>query len=402
MKTFLKILLPLLVIGVGAGVMYGLVKSREPLQPQEVVQVAPLVRVKVVQPTQVELKVQSQGTVMPGTAISLVSEVAGSITSASEALAAGGNFEKGDVLLQIDPVDYELAVVQANARLLESRARLMREEAEAEVARIEWDELGKDGEASALLLREPQLAEARAAVESAQANVRLARRNLDKTTIKAPFAGRVLTTLADVGQFVPQGAQLAEIYSIETAEIRLPLSVKELAYVNVPFNFRGESAAQDYPAVRLTATLGGREIQWTGRVVRTEGEIDPRTRMLTAVAEVENPYGRKPGEDTSPLAAGLFVQAEIDGETIDGVFEIPRTAMRGMNQVLIIDADDRLRFQKVDVLKANRETVIIQSGLQNGDRVCLTPLEAPVENMKVRVADEVTNGTKTIAQGGVS
>lgn len=337
---------------------------------------------------------------MPGIDIILVSQVAGTIVSKSKALAAGGYFEKGDVLLEIDPVDYELALVQSNARLLEAKARLMREEAEAEIARIEWDELGKDGEASALLLRVPQLAEATAVVESAAANVKLANRDLEKTRIKAPFAGRILSTFADVGQYVPRGAQLAEIYSIETAEIRLPLSVQELAYVNVPFNFRGESKAQQHPSVELTAKLGGRDRTWTGKIVRTEGEIDPRTRMLTAVAEVQNPYGRKPGEDTSPLAAGLFVHAEIDGETVENVFEIPRTAVSGMNTVLVIDQGDRLQFREVDVLRSNRDTVIIQSGLKTGERVCLTPLEAPVPNMEVLVVDEVEYDGKTVAQGG--
>ncbi len=401
MKTYLKVLFPLLVLLLGGVVMFVMMMGREPVQPREVVEADPLVRVKVVNPQQITLKVRSQGTVRPAVDISLVSEVAGTIVKVSPALAAGGYFEAGDLLMEIDPVDYELAVVQANARLLEAKARLTREEAEAEIARLEWDELGKDGAASPLLLREPQLAEAKAAVESADANVRLAGRDLEKTRIKAPFAGRVLSTSADIGQYVPRGMQLAEIYSIETAEIRLPLSAQELAYVKVPFNFRDENEEGDHPAVKLTATLGGRERTWSGRIVRTEGEIDPRTRMITAVAEVEDPYGRKPGDDVSPLAVGLFVQAEIEGETVDDVFELPRTVMNGMDRVFIVDHEDRLRSQRVNVLKADRSVVVVQSGLKAGDRVCLTPLEAPVEGMKVRVADDVTNGNDRIAQGGV-
>ena len=140
---------------------------------------------------------------------------------------------------------------------------------------------------------------------------------------------------------------------------------------------------------------------WTGKIVRTEGEIDPRTRMITAVAEVEDPYGRKPGQDSSPLAAGLFVQAEIQGETVENVFELPREAMKEGNRVLVVDRDDCLRYRPVTVLRAGRSSVLIQSGLSAGDRVCLTPLETPVDGMKVRVADEVDSGSDTIAQGGV-
>jgi RND family efflux transporter MFP subunit len=401
MKTILKILFPLIVVGIGVALMFGLVMNREPVQPQDVVEFTPRVRVQVVQPSEVNLTVLSQGTVVPGTSISLVSEVAGTVVKASKAMAAGGYFEKGDVLLEIDPTDYELAVVQANARLLEAKARLLREQAEADVARIEWDELGKEGEASPLLLREPQLAEAEATVESAKANVKLAERDLEKTRIKAPFAGRILDTMVDIGQYVPRGNKLADIYSIETAEIRLPLSVQELAYVDVPFNFRGESTHQNYPKVKLIAKLGGRERTWMGRVIRTEGEIDPRTRMLTAVAEVENPYGRRPGEDVSPLAAGLFVQAEIQGETVRGIFELPRTAVNGMNQVLIVDERERLHIREVVILRAERDTVIVESGLEAGEQVCLTPLEAPVENMKVRVAERIGDGSDKLVQGGV-
>ena len=400
MKTFLKILLPVIVLLFGGAVMITMVIIREPMQPRELLEADPEVRVEVLQPKRVTLTVRSQGTVKPGTDIRLVSEVAGTIVKVAPALAAGGYFEQGDVLLEMDPVDYELVVVQANARLLEARARLMREEAEAEVARIEWNELGQDGAASPLLLREPQLAEAIAAVASANASVRLAERDLEKTRIKAPFAGRVLSTSADIGQFVATGTQIAEVYSIETAEIRLPLSAREFAYINLPFNYRDEDQAKNQPNVELTAEWGGKQRVWTGKIIRTEGEIDLRTRMITAVAEVKNPYGRRPGKDTAPLAAGLFVQATIEGVTVDNVFELPRTAMVSMNRLLIVDLENQIHFQDVNVLKADESKVLIDAGLKAGDRVCLTPLEAPVENMKVRLAEEATQSAGKTAQGG--
>lgn len=392
MKTFLKIALPLVVIVIGAGVAALMIMGRPPVQPREPVTVAPFVRVKIVQPTTVTLSVDSQGTVQPRSMINVISEVAGVIVKTSDALAAGGYFEQGDVLIEIDPRDYELALVQAEARLREAEARLLREEAEAAVARAEWIDLGRPGEPSALLLREPQLAEARALVASATANMELARRDLEKTKWRAPFPGRVLEKMVDVGQFVARGAQVARIYSVDVAEIRLPITAEEVGFLRLPFAFHGEAGEQSFPEVKLRASYGGHEHEWTGKIVRTEGEIDPRTRMINAVAAVPEPYGRQPGKDRPPLAAGMFVSATISGRTMENMFRLPRIALRGADTLLVVDATNRLWSRAVEVLRADHEEVIVQSGLKAGDRVCLTPLEAPVDGMDVRIAAELENG----------
>ncbi|HAV61569.1 MAG TPA: efflux transporter periplasmic adaptor subunit [Verrucomicrobiales bacterium] len=400
MKNLLRIILPVVVLALGAGIAFLMIRSRPPVQPREPVVIAPLVRVQMIQPTNVSLTVQSQGTVRPRTEISLVSEVTGVITRAADALAEGGFFEKGELLLEIDPRDYELAVVQAEARVREAEARLLREEAEAAIAREEWTDLGRQGQPSALLLREPQLAEARAMVDSARANVELARRDLEKTRTRAPFAGRVLEKLVDVGQYVNRGGQLARIYSTDAAEIRLPITAEEAGFVELPVSYRGEGQPDHQPPVRVRASVGRREHVWNGRIVRTEGEIDVRTRMITVVAEVLDPYDRRGGSATHPLSAGLFVNAEISGRRVEGIYRLPRIAVRGVDTVLVIDPDNRLRIRKIGMLRSERAEVLVESGLSPGDRICLTPLEAPVDGMEVRIAEEVEAGRRIARQGG--
>ncbi|MGD8397174.1 MAG: efflux transporter periplasmic adaptor subunit, partial [Candidatus Eiseniibacteriota bacterium] len=159
---------------------------------------------------------------------------------------------------------------------------------------------------------------------------------------------------------------------------------RELAYIDLPLDYRDGADAARGPEVRLSAEFAGRRHEWQGRIVRTEGEIDPQSRMVNAVARVKDPYGRGERPDRPPLAAGMFVEAEILGHTARGVAVIPRSALREGDRVLLVDDQDRLRFRHVDVLRATRESVIVRDGLADGDRVCLSPLVAVTDGMRVR------------------
>jgi len=303
----------------------------------------------------------------------------------------GGFFETGEVLVRIESKDYELAATQALARVIAANAGLVREQAEAEVAKAEWEELGAGRTPTALTLREPQLAEAQAALASAEATLEQARRELEKTRLKAPFAGRVSSEEVDIGQFVNRGTPLAVLQSVETAEVRLPIPPDQAGYADLPIPWR-EGMGGGRPEVHLSGQLGADTHTWTGRVVRTESELDTKTRMIIAVAEVLNPYERREDEDRPPLLAGLFVNAEIIGHTLTNVYEIPRDAVRGRDRVLIVDDDYRLRFRTVDIVRAERGRVVIRKGLEPGERICLSPLEAPVDGMQVRLSETGSQG----------
>lgn len=385
MNRTLRILLPLAVVALGVIGAVAMIRSRPEVATKQPEVPPPLVRVMNVDLEEIRLSVSAQGTVTPRTESSLVAEVAGRVISASDALVAGGFFEKEEILLTIDPRDYELAEVRARARVAEAQVRVEREEEEANVARKEWKDLGR-GEPTPLVLRAPQLAEARASLEAAQADLEKARLDLERTRVRAPFAGRVREKKVGVGQYVTPSAPVALVYAVDYAEVRLPIPDSELAFLDLPLDYREGGGRSRGPEVLLEASFAGKSHRWSGIIVRTEGELDPRSRMIHAVAQVKNPYGRGEDPDRPPLAVGMFVQAEIMGRSVKEVAVLPRSALRSSGQVLVIDGEDRLHFRDVKILRSGRESVIVSEGLATGDRVCISPLEAAVDGMKVRTS----------------
>jgi RND family efflux transporter MFP subunit len=385
MKTWLKVLLPLLLIAAGALAARSLVLSRKPPETQIPEPPLPLVRAEWVELKSMQMTVPSQGTVAPRTESMLVPEVSGRVTRVSPTFAAGGFFEEGEALVRVDPLNYEEALVQARTLVTQALLRLAREEAEADVAREEWADIGEGGVPPPLILHEPQMADARAALEAARAAVRRAERDLDRTEIRAPYAGRVREKLVDVGQFVTVGTPVARIYAVDYAEIRLPLKDDDLAFVDLPLDYRGDRQPHGGPRVVLRAHFARQTFEWEGRIVRTGGEIDPQSRMVYTVARVKDPYGRGDEPGRPPLAAGMFVEAEILGRTFPDITVLPRSAVRNDGTVMIIDADDRLRFREIEILRTVRDRVIVGSGLRDGERVCLTPLATVTDGMRVRV-----------------
>ena len=398
MKKLLKVLLPIVVLGLGVAGAWKMIAMRPAVEREPPEIPVPLVRVLPVRLQNLQFKVETQGTVVPRTEIALVPEISGRVVYVSPSLAAGGFFEKNSVLLRIDPGDYKAALVQSKAQVAQAELALEMEKAEAAAAINEWESLGK-GKAPPLLRREPQLAEARAALAAAQASFERAQRDLEKTEIRAPFAGRVREKNVDIGQFVNRGNSVATLYSVDLAEVRLPLPDDQLAYLELPLSYRGEVGQNRGPSVLLRSTFGGKEYSWSGRVVRTEGEIDPRTRMVHVVAQVKNPYGRGEDPNRPPLAVGMFVEAQIMGRHARGVVVLPRAALRSETEVLVVDSQDTLHFRSVEVMKADRKQVVIGSGLEEGERVCVTSLDMVVDGMKVRTLEETVVETGNGIQG---
>ena len=378
-----KVLVPIVILAAGVIATAAMIASRKPAPQRPPENYAPLVRVVVAEPRATRLSVATHGTVAPRTETALVAEVAGRVLSIAPSFASGGFFAKGDVLLRIDPVDYELAVVASRSAVAQAKVRLEQEEAQAELAREEWKQLGS-GEANTLATRELQLDEAKASLEAAEARLRQAERNLDRATVRAPFACRVRDKATDVGQYVNPGAALAHIYATDTAEVRLPIPDGDFAHLDLPMDFHGGA---DGPRVRLRADLAGKQREWTAHVVRVEGEIDPRTRMVYVVARVDDPYGRAAQEAGAPLAVGLFVEAEIEGRMIERAVVLPRTALRRGDIVLVVDDESRIRFQPVEVLRTGSDEVVIGAGLSGGERICVSTIETVTDGMSVRTED---------------
>lgn len=329
----------------------------------------------------VQLTVRTQGEVQPLTEIDLTAQVSGRIEYVNPNFVQGGFFRAGEVLVRLEDADYRLAVTRAEALVTQRRQQLVREEAEADLAREEWQSLG-EGEASALTLREPQMADARAQLAAAEASLAEARLHLSRTRISAPFDGRVRAKLADLGQYVGPGTRIGRVFSTGKAQIRLPLTDSQLETLGMPLAFQAGDDL-DGPRVTLSATLAGQSREWTGEVVRTDSAIDPQTRSLFAIVEVDDPYGAAAEAAGAPLAMGLFVEAAIEGRSLDRAFVLPRSALRGDDTIYVANRDGTLSIRTAHVIEANAEQVIVTSGVEAGERVVISPVRAAAEGMRI-------------------
>jgi RND family efflux transporter MFP subunit len=327
-----------------------------------------------------ELKVNTQGEVRSKTEIQIVPQVSGRIVSVSRAFTQGGSFEAGETLIKIDDSDYLIAVIRAEAQVAAAQLQLMQMEGSAEVARRQWDST-VGGAASSLALKEPQVANARAMLRSAEADLEGANLNLDRTNISVPFSGRVRDKLADLGQYVTPGTPLGRVFSTEIAEIRLPLTDRQLETLGLPLAY--EAKAGEEPTVTLSTVVGNQMHTWHGSLVRTNASVDSSTRMVFAIVEVLLPYGDEYSEKM-PLAVGLFVNAEIDGRNVQEAHVIPREALRSGNRVYVVNSQGELNIREVTVVYSDVDKAIVSSGVVVGEQVVISSIRNPTEGVKVQ------------------
>ena len=379
----MKRLLPLVVLLAGFGAAAFLLLTGPSVQLQATQSVAPLVRVMIAEPKTQQFTVRTHGSIVPRTESELIPEVDGRVIEMSPQLVSGGFFAKGDLLLRIDPLDYDVALQQARAGLARAQSDL----SNARKNHLRQEDLIRRGAISDAqrddALNRVTIAEA--TLDEAKAILSRARRDRARTTLVAPYDGRVRSERVDIGQFVKRGTAIGVIYAVDFAEVRLPIHDQELAYLDLPLN-QAVQSTKALALVTLTAEFAGTKHEWRGEVVRTEGELDPNTRMVHVVARVPNPYAG--GDDQAPLAVGLFVDAQIHGDVLANVTVLPRSALRKDDQVLLVDANNQLRSRAVEVLRLADDEVYIGEGLTSGDRVCISALQSTKEGMLVRVANE--------------
>jgi RND family efflux transporter MFP subunit len=350
------------------------------LEPSSIKPVPVTVRVQNVDMEAIQLKVHSQGSVVPSTVSQLIPEVSGRVTWTSPNLVAGGYFAAGQELARIDELDYKNARDRA-------KAALNRAKAEVEHARFEYGRLKSLAERkltsrSALENGLRAYRVSQAAFEDATVSFEQAEENLNRTVLRAPFDGLVKSENVDIGQFAARGQAIATLYASDIVEVRLPIADRQLAFLNLPSLRTGNLPETQQPSVTLTAEYGGRTLNWAGKIVRTEAEIDTASRMVQLVARVET-QADQPG-----LSVGLFVNAEISGIAVEDVVVLPRSSLRNENQVLIVDGENKIRFRTVTPLRLYQDSVLIADGLVEGDRVCVSTLQTAIEGMNVNPISE--------------
>ena len=384
-NTAIKAIITIAVLLAAVAAAAGIIMSRPMPEQLTVSETTSAIRAMTVVKESLRLKIRSEGTVTPKTQTNVIPEIKGRVTWISPNLVVGGYFQAGDLLVTIDAADYE-------ARTGLAQAQLLRAEAELEHKRFELQRLQtliKDNLVSQSNLENAARAHkiAKANVIESKINLAQAERDLSRTKITAPFEGMVRSESIDIGQFVQQGAPIASIYASDAVEVRLPIVNAQLAYLDPANLQRGELDPATAPMIRLTARYAGTSFIWRGQLARTEGEIDAQSRMITAVARVRQD---NQSPDVPPLQVGAFVAAEIEGQYLDGIVRLPRAALRPNSQVLIIDGDNRLRFRAVNVLRLENDFVIIDSGLESGEVVNLSPIQTVVDGMRVSLTFEPT------------
>ena len=368
----------LLVLAAGIALAVMIVAAGPELQQSAAAPKVPVVYAEPALPRWVQMTVDAHGEVLPKTESNLVSEVAGRVVAVAPGMVTGGFFAKGDVLVEVERVDYDVVLEQSRAHLASARSEL--ENAGKDHRRAE--ELAQTQSVSESLRDDAlnRLTIARASLRAAEASLARAERDLARTRLTAPYDGRVRTERVDVGQFVNRGEAIATLYSIDYAEVRLPVRDVDLAFL--PLSLARTEDDTPMPRVILRAEFAGAEHAWEAHVVRTEGELDPRTRMVNVIAEVPTPY--EPPGNAPPLTVGLFVEAEIFGVWVENVIVVPRTALQDGDRVYVVAEDGRLSFRSIDVLRMTGGSAYIRGGVESGELICLSTLANAIDGQRVR------------------
>ena len=335
----------------------------------------------------VQVEVQAQGTVTALRETAIMAEVSGRIVEVADNYLVGGFVAEGDVLLRIDPRDYQTNLLRAQAAVEQAESNLAQEKGRAQVALKEWKKLPKGSqrsqEASDLYLRKPQLEQAEAQLLAATADLNTARDNLERTIIKAPYNAVIRAKRSELGQYVGPGTALAELFAVDYAEVRLPIPQSKLDYLELP----GVEGYGEGTSIDLYTDVAGEVKHWPATLHRTEGVFDERSRVLYTVARIEDPYAL---QDTGrqPLRLGTFVNANIAGREIDNIVTLPRHLVRAGNSVWVVDHNNILRDRQVTLLRVGGDRALISGGLTAGERVSLTNLDSSLNGASVEIRSE--------------
>ena len=374
-----KLILPVLVLAVLAGIGFLILEnppesSRGGPPPARAI----AVEVMTVQPSAYQISLESYGTIAPRTQSALVAQVGGQILSINENLREGGFFSRGDILLEIDPREFLADVQISQAALADAQQNVEEEQARGAQAARDWERLGNSGEPSALVLRGPQLAAAQARLASAEASLSKAQLDLERTTLRAPYDGRVLEQRADIGQVVNAGTAVADVYATDLVEVRLPLRNTDLRFFDLP---EGALDPKNMPDVEIYSDLGQRTT-WYGKVVRTEGAIDPTARQLHVVAQIDNPFSTDDGR--RPLKIGEYVTASLSGRQLVDARIVPVQTVY-QNSFVYIAEEGVLMRRPIDLLWQNDTDALVAQGIEFGDQLVITPLGQVSSGMPVKI-----------------
>lgn len=369
---------PIVVLLLGAALLFVLMATAPKPKEKADEPHAPAVQFAVAHARATTIGIDVQGEARPRTEASIAAQVAGRIVWSSPKFQEGGAFAEGETLARIDDADYQLAVIRARAQVAQAEEGMAREEAEGELARQDWQALGR-GEPPPLAVRAPQLAQARAALAAAQAALRSAELDLSRTNSRAPFPGRIRERLANVGDYVGPGAPVAVMFSTTSMEVRVPLTDADLAALRLPVGFAA-SNANPGPVAHISSATGGRVRAWEGRLVRVDANIEARTRLVYGIVEVRDPFNPRLA---APLAPGMFVSVRLEGSSRESMVAAPRSALKRNEYVYVVRPDNSIDVRHVRPAQTTADEVMFREGVADGERVVVSVLTSPRQGMAV-------------------
>ena len=370
-----QIIVPLAILALGVAGFAGFSAMKKPPQEKEAVDNTPIVAIETVTVEPMRLMVDSYGVVMPKYETQLIAQVTGQIVELSETFVRGGFIKQGQLLARIDPSDYEAALIDAQATLASAQAALEQERAQGKVAQEEWKRI-TDSSPTELSLRKPQLAQELARVKAAEAAILRAKRNLERTEIKAPYDAMIESREIGLGSFVAMGTPLGKLLGTDIAEVRLPVADNQLQFLES----QGLNAD-----VKLSGTYAGNPQSWQANVARSEGVVDNKSRMTYLVAEIKDPYGLNHSQP--PIRFGAYVTADILGVNVARASTIP-SYLINKGRVPLLDKDSKLRFATIEVIRQDGSNIIVGEGLNDGDRLITSALDYPIDGMALALPSE--------------
>ena len=381
-----RIVLPIAIL-IGCFFISGYLIRNPTTVEEAAIEIIPVsVRVAEVNLESVDLIVGSQGKVQAAQTASLSAPVAGPVEWISPSMEAGGYVERGQALLRLEAADFETALERSRANLQQAQAES--EFADTELARMR--ELAEQRLASDSQLQDAQRRANvnKARLIDAQASYEQAQLDLDRTEIRAPFNAVIQSRDVELGQYVNRAQSVALLYGADEVEVRVPLAIRQLGFLNVPLGQRGEISEERSPDVLLTGMYGGQKYNWPGKLVRIEASIDPNSNTVQTIIRVPQPSTDEEqdvnGFRRIPLPIGLYVEADIEGRTVENIISLPRSVIRNNNQVLIVDAENKMHYREVEIFRLEEQQVLISSGILPGERICISPIQAVVDGMAVQ------------------
>ena len=349
-------------------------------------------------------RISSSGSVETNQSTNIISEVSGKVTSIDRVFQEGNYFKKGQQLLTVDNTNYKNAIIIAGAEISQRELEIKTEQNLADLAVREARILGNNRTLGEMASRRPQITAALASLEASRVRLQQARDDLSKTRIKTPYQGRVMSRAVNIGQYITPGTQLGQVYSTDYVEVRLPLSLTEYEQLNLPESYSNQKVdTSKLPEVSFSANFGVTKYTWKGRVSRVSASMDARTRQISVIARIDDPF-KKSSTGAPPVKIGQFLEAEIIGSKLGNVYIIPASATRQNREVMLYD-EGSVRILPITVLATENDKLIVHAdSIPPNSKLIITPMPSAKSGMTVRIAGQPTKrqqvrGKRAAGQG---